>query len=198
MKLFFGGSFDPVHIGHLLVARDVKELLGFEKVVFVPAFQAPLKRPHGANPQDRLAMLRLSIQDLEGFEVSDIEIKRGGVSYTVDTAYELYTLNGEKPFFLIGADSFLSLHLWKEPHRLISLARFVIVDRENQWTRIKDYIRENFPQMKEEVDFHVATVRRIDVSSTEIRERLREGKSIRWLVPQAVEDYINSRGLYRS
>lgn len=198
MKLFFGGSFDPVHLGHLLVARDVRESLGFESVVFVPACQAPLKKPHVASPQDRIEMLRLSVEGVEGFEVSDIEIRRGGISYTVDTASELKALTGERPFFLVGADSFLSLHLWKEPHKLVSLARFVIVDRENRWMHLRDYIRENFPQMKEGIDFQVVAVRRIDISSTEIRERLKEGKSIRWLVPQVVEDYIHLKRLYRT
>lgn len=196
MKLFFGGSFDPVHIGHLIVARDVMEVLGFEKVVFVPAHQAPLKEPHMASPEDRLEMLRLSFEGFDNFEVSEMEIKRGGISYTVDTARELYKNLRERPFLLIGADSFLSLHLWREPHKLVSLARFVVVDREGKWDKVKSYIRENFPKLKEGEDFHVVSVRRIDISSTEIRERIRKGKSIKWMVPDKVEDYILTKALY--
>ncbi len=196
MKLFFGGSFDPVHMGHLLVARDVMEALGFERVVFVPAHQAPLKDPHLASPEERLEMLRLSILGLQGFEVSHIEIDRGGISYTVDTARELRKTLGDRPFFLVGADSFLSLHLWKEPDELVSLARFVVVDREGKRERVMNYLRENFPELKEGEDFHFLSVRRVDISSTEIRERVKEGKSIKWLVPEQVEDYILARGLY--
>lgn len=197
MKIFFGGSFDPVHIGHLLIARDVKEALNFEKVVFLPAFQAPLKDPHLASPKDRFYMLKLATKDLEGYEVSSLEIERGGISYTVDTARYLYKLYGERPFFLVGADSFLSLHLWKDPLDLLSLARFVIVDREGKRERLKNYIKENFPSLKEDEDFFLFLVRRIDVSSTEIRERIRNGKSIKWLVPEEVEKYILEKGLYR-
>ncbi|MEJ5338515.1 MAG: nicotinate-nucleotide adenylyltransferase [Aquificaceae bacterium] len=198
MKLFFGGSFDPVHLGHLLVARDVREAMDFESVVFVPAHQAPLKEPHMASPEDRLEMLKLSVEGLEGFEVSSMEVERGGISYTVDTARELYAGQRERPFFLVGADSFLSLHLWREPHELISLARFVVVDREGKWERLKRYIKENFPKLREGEDFYLLSVRRIDISSTEIRERLKNGRSIRWMVPEKVEDYILARGLYTS
>ncbi len=197
MKLFFGGSFDPIHIGHLLVARDTLELLGFERVVFLPAYQAPLKEPHKASAEDRYNMISLAIEGFQGFEVSRIEIERGGVSYTVDTARDLNKILGQKPYFLVGADSFLSLHLWKKPKELISLAGFVIVDREGRWQEVKGYIREHFPELKEGKDFHLVSVRRVDVSSTEIRQRLKEGKSIKWLVPEKVEEYILSRGLYR-
>ncbi len=197
MKLFFGGSFDPVHLGHLIVARDVLEILNFEKVVFLPAYQAPLKEPHKASPEDRFNMVSVAIRDFQGFEVSRIEIERGGISYTVDTARELYKSLGEKPYFLVGADSFLSLHLWKEPYELVSIARFVVVDREGRWEELKGYVKGHFPKLKEGEDFHFVPVRRVDVSSTEIRERVKEGKSIRWLVPEKVEEYILSKGLYR-
>ncbi|MFN7064532.1 MAG: nicotinate-nucleotide adenylyltransferase [Aquificaceae bacterium] len=196
MDLFFGGSFDPVHIGHLLVARDVKEITGFERIIFLPAFQAPLKEPHLASPEDRLKMLKLALDRLEGYEVSSLEIERGGISYTVDTAREL--CRRERPFFLVGADSFLSLHLWKDPLDLLSLSRFVIVDRESKGRRVRGYIKENFPSMKEGEDFLLISVRRIDISSTEIRERIRKGKPIKWLVPEEVERYILERGLYKA
>ncbi|MFN3871078.1 MAG: nicotinate (nicotinamide) nucleotide adenylyltransferase [Aquificaceae bacterium] len=198
MELFFGGSFDPVHIGHLLIARDVKEAMGFEKVLFVPAFQAPLKDPHLASPEDRFNMLEVALRGLEGYEVSRLEIERGGISYTVDTVKHVYKNYGYKPFFLVGADSFLSLHLWKDPLELISLARFVVVDRENKGKRLKNYIKENFPMLKEEKDFFLIPVRRIDISSTEIRERVKRGKSIRWMVPEGVEEYIRTKSLYKA
>ncbi|MFN3471131.1 MAG: nicotinate (nicotinamide) nucleotide adenylyltransferase [Aquificaceae bacterium] len=197
MELFFGGSFDPVHVGHLLVARDVKEALGFEKVIFLPAFQAPLKEPHLASPQDRLTMIKLAIEGLEGFEANTMEIERGGISYTVDTAREIYEKSKERPFFLVGADSFLSLHLWKDPNKLLSMSRFVVVDRNGKEKRVIDYVKENFPSLKEDVDFFLLSIRRIDISSTEIRERVKKGKSIKWMVPREVEDYILEKGLYK-
>ncbi|MCS7278225.1 MAG: nicotinate (nicotinamide) nucleotide adenylyltransferase [Aquificaceae bacterium] len=196
MKLFFGGSFDPVHMGHLIIARDVVEVLGFNKVVFVPAFQAPLKDPHVASPEERMHMLNLALEGYDGFEVSDIEVKRGGISYTVDTAKYLYKKYGERPFFLVGADSFLTLHLWKSPAELVSLARFVVVDREGHLDKIRTYVKQSFPQLTENRDFILFSARRIDISSTEIRKRVKEGKSIKWMVPESVEAYIKETGLY--
>ncbi|WP_448587334.1 nicotinate (nicotinamide) nucleotide adenylyltransferase [Thermocrinis sp.] len=197
MKVFFGGSFDPVHLGHLLVARDVLEELGVEEIIFLPAYQAPLKEPHKASPEDRLHMLRLAVKEFEGFSVSSMEMDRNGVSYTVDTAQKLFEELKEKPTFLVGADSALSLHLWKEPAKLVSLARFVVIDRASKAKEVKAYLKEKFPELKEDTDYIILSVRRIDISSTEIRRRVKEGKSIRWLVPACVEEYIIKRGLYR-
>ena len=143
-------------------------------------------------------MLKLAIKGLEDFEVSTMEIERSGISYTVDTAKEIYEGFGERPFFLVGADSFLSIHLWKEPIKLLSLARFVVVDRDGKEKKVMDYVKENFPSLKEGSDFFLLSIRRIDVSSTEIRERVKKGKSIKWMVPQEVEDYILEKGLYKA
>ncbi|MFN3598507.1 MAG: nicotinate-nucleotide adenylyltransferase [Aquificaceae bacterium] len=198
MELFFGGSFDPVHIGHLLIATDVKEAMDFERVIFLPTFQAPLKDTHLASPEDRFNMLEIAIREFEGYGISRLEIERGGVSYTVDTARHIYKNYGYKSFFLVGADSFLSLHLWKDPFELISLASFVVADRESKGKKVKEYIKENFPMLKEDRDFFLLSVRRIDISSTEIRERVKKGKSIRWMVPEGVEEYIRAKGLYKA
>ncbi|MCX8059944.1 MAG: nicotinate-nucleotide adenylyltransferase [Aquificaceae bacterium] len=194
--MFFGGSFDPVHVGHLIVARDVLEAMAFEKVVFLPAYQTPMKEPHMASPEDRLRMLELCVEGFSMYEVSDLEIRRGGVSYTVDTARELQELYGERPFFLLGADSFLTLHKWKSPEELTKVARFVVVDREGKWELVKTYLREHFPNLQEGSDLFLLSVRRLDLSSTEIRERVKRGKSIRWMVTPEVEDYIRAKGLY--
>lgn len=198
MMLFFGGSFDPVHVGHLIVARDVLEVVGASRVVFLPAYQAPLKEAHRASPEDRLNMLRLATKGQEGFEVSPLEIERGGVSYTVDTAEELSKRLGYRPTFVVGADSFLKLHMWKEPEKLLQLARFVVIDRGGREKEVVGYIKERFPNLKEGEDYTLVRVRRIDISSTEIRQRLAEGKSVRWLVPPEVEAYIYERKLYRN
>ncbi len=194
--IFFGGSFDPIHIGHLITARDIAEELRLEKVVFIPAYQAPLKEAHRASPKDRLAMLNIAIRGELIFEVSKMEIERGGVSYTVDTARELLKLFGRKPAFLVGADSMLTLHMWKEPHELVNMATFVIADREGKAEKVKRYIREIFPHLKPGKDFIILRTRNVDVSSTEIRKRLKEGRSIKWLVPEKVEEYILEQKLY--
>jgi len=197
MKVFFGGSFDPVHLGHLLVARDVLEELKVQEVVFVPAYQAPLKEPHRASPEERLHMLKLAIENVKGFSVSSVEINRKGISYTVDTAKELFQELKDKPTFLVGVDSVLNLHLWKNPATLVSLARFIIVDRGSKGKEVKAYLKEKFPELIEDTDYIILSIRRIDISSTEIRRRVKEGKSITWLVPERVESYILSKGLYK-
>ncbi len=196
LKIFFGGSFDPVHIGHLIIARDVFEDLKVEKIIFVPAFQAPLKEPHWATPKQRLVMLYMATKGEGCFDVSDIEIRRGGISYTVDTAQELFSHLGERPTFLVGADSILTLHMWKDPQRLTQIARFVIADRNKKAQEVKKYLKLNFPSLREERDFFLLETRNIDVSSTEIRQRLKEGKSIKWLVPEDVQEYILEKGIY--
>jgi len=197
MKVFFGGSFDPVHLGHLLIARDLLEELSIEELVFLPAYQSPLKEPHRASPEDRLEMLKLATKGMERFSISTLELNRKGISYTVDTAKQLFQGLKERPTFLIGADSALTLHLWKDPDELVKLAKFIIIDRASKGKEVKTYFKERFPQLKEDEDYLILSIRRIDISSTEIRQRIKEGKSIRWLVPQDVEEYILSRGLYR-
>ncbi len=198
MRVFFGGSFDPVHLGHLLVARDLMEELGIKELVFLPASQSPLKEPHKASPEDRLEMLRLATQGLEGFSISTVELKRKGISYTVDTARTLIQELGERPTFLMGADSALTLHLWKEPDELIKIAKFIVIDRASKGNEVKTYLKERFPQLKKGEDYIIVSIRRVDISSTEVRQRVKEGRSIKWLVPQEVEEYILSKGLYRS
>jgi len=197
MLILFGGSFDPVHVGHILVARDVKERLGARKVIFMPAYHAPLKEGHSASPEDRLNMLRLALKDEEGMEVSDYEIKRGGVSYTVHTLEWFRKEFGEEPHMLLGSDSVLRLHLWREPCRVLELSRLVVVDREGKLEEVRLYLRDKFPDLEEGKDFVLLEVRRVDVSATEIRRRVREGLSIYCMVPDSVKNYIERKGLYR-
>jgi len=197
MFVLFGGSFDPVHIGHIVIARDVKEELGAEEVIFVPAYRAPLKEGHGASPEDRLNMLKLAVEGEEGFSIEDYELRRGGISYTVDTLEYLYPKLREKPYLVLGADSVLKLHLWKEPERVLELSKLVVVDREGRLDEVVEYLRENFPQLKEGRNLFPVSVRRVDISATEIRKRVREGKSIYCLVPDRVREYIERRELYR-
>ncbi|MDQ7039235.1 MAG: nicotinate (nicotinamide) nucleotide adenylyltransferase [Aquificota bacterium] len=197
MILLFGGSFDPVHIGHLIIARDVKEKTGADKVVFIPTHRTPLKESHSAPPEDRLNMVRLAVEGEEGFEVEDYEVRRGGISYTVETLKYLADKLPGKPVLLLGADSMLRFHLWRDPERIIDMADLMVVEREGLMEKVREYVRTRFPMLKEGKNVFFVSTRRIDVSATEIRRRVKEGKSIYCLVPEPVERYIKERGLYR-
>ena len=197
MLVLFGGSFDPVHIGHILVAREVKEKIGAKKILFMPAYRAPLKEGHSAPPEDRLRMLQLALEGEKGFEVSDYEIKRGGTSYTVDTLEWLRKQTEERPYLMLGADSVLRFHLWREPERILELSKLLVVERGGKLELVRTYLKERFPRLREGEDFELLEVRRIDVSATEVRKRVREGLSIYCMVPDRVREYIEEKGLYR-
>ena len=182
----FGGSFDPPHVGHLLVATDALDALGLEQLVFVPAAVQPLKAGQAAaGPADRLAMVRLLVGTDPRFSVDPIEIDREGLSFTVETLAAFATRQPEaERFFLVGTDVLASFARWREPERVLRLATIAVLRREGDDAEIPDgAIR---------VD-----TRRVDVSSTEIRQRVRDGRAIRGFVPEAVEAYIASHRLYR-
>jgi len=205
-----GGSFDPPHNGHLLAAGDAKDALRLDCVMFIPAAIQPLKadqhvlgslRPHQdeggeshprrddrASPEQRLAMTRLLVDGEPGFEVNAIEIERGGLSYTVDTVSALASqLQSSELFWLVGADVLRTFAKWRDPERIVELATLVVMQRAGDTSDVSGL--PGPPQFIE--------TRRTDISSTEIRQRVREGKSIRGFVPDAVADYIASAGLYR-
>jgi nicotinate-nucleotide adenylyltransferase len=188
----FGGTFDPPHVGHVLTAGDACETLGLDKLIFVPAAGQPFKvnAPAMASPRDRLEMVRLAIGDDPRFEVSDIEIERGGLSYTVETL-EAVALSkpGAKLFLIIGIDALDSFERWRSPERIRELATLAVLSR-----------RDRSLAETEGGDGSVVQVssRRIDVSSTEIRRRLKEGKPITAFVAESVERYIATANLYRS
>ncbi|MGH9887244.1 MAG: nicotinate-nucleotide adenylyltransferase [bacterium] len=186
-----GGSFDPPHNGHLLIAGDVLEALGLDRVIWIPAGVQPLKGDQvRAAPAQRMEMIRRLIADDPRFELSAIEIERGGLSYTVDTLAALADVwPAAELFWLVGADVLESFHKWKEPARIVELASLVVVQRDTGETSPP-------PSVPAGPVLTVAT-RRIDISSTEIRRRVRDRKSIRGFVPDAVVDYIAAEGLYR-
>jgi len=187
----FGGTFDPPHVGHLLLAADARDALNLDRLIFVPASSQPLKAntPAVASPQDRLEMVRLVISDDANYQVDEAEITRKGLSYTVDTLEHLSArYPGAKLFLLLGQDALESFEQWKNPGRIRELATLAVMQRSGQGRPRAD------TQSKGVV---TVSTRRVDVSSTEIRERLRAGKSIKGFVPESVERFIDARGLYR-
>jgi nicotinate-nucleotide adenylyltransferase len=182
----FGGSFDPVHHGHLMVGQVAGEKLGLEVLRFVPAREQPFKQgQHQTSPEHRTAMLSLAIQGARGFAVEQAELKRAGPSYTVDTLVELrHREPGEEFVLLLGADAALDLHAWHEAHRLPELARIVVFARPG--TAIP-----SSPLIAGSIE-----VPAIHISATDIRNRVRQGRSIRYWVPDAVAEYISAHRLY--
>jgi nicotinate-nucleotide adenylyltransferase len=192
----FGGSFDPVHNGHLLLADAVRDEAGLDLVLFVPAAQPPHK-PDGprARPGDRLRMVRMAAEGHAGFAVSELELHRGGTSYTVDTLSELSLSTewrGAEWFVILGADMWADLPNWKNPDDIARMAVLLVMDRTGSGIRNADPALERF---RERARFMKTP--EIAISSTGIRERVRTGRSIRYWVPPAVEAFIYARGLYR-
>ena len=191
-----GGTFDPPHIGHLLVAVDAVEQLALDRLRFVPNGSQPLKVGSvTAGPAARLAMTRLLAGDDARFEVDPIEIDRGGLSYTVDTLAAFASRQpDDRLFLLVGADVLDSFHQWREPDRVARLAQLVVLRRGGQ----ADGLPESARGAADAGDAPIfLETRRLDVSSTEIRDRVRAGKSIRGFVPDSVADYIAANGLYK-
>ena len=188
----FGGSFDPPHVGHLLAASDAAEQLDVDRVIFVPAATQPLKVGRaGTSAEHRLAMTRLLVEGDARFEVSDVEVTRAGLSFTVDTlAHFAAQFPGAERFLLLGKDVLGTFDQWKDPTRVVSLARPVLLVRG-------DETDASLPASMRDAKALRLTTRRIDVSSTEIRERVRLGRSIKGFVTDGVAAYIARAGLYR-
>lgn len=184
----FGGSFDPPHLGHWLVAIDALERLGLDRVDFVPAAAQPLKAAgHGAPADARLAMVRAMAAGDARVGVNPAEIERGGLSFTVDTVSAYRAAHpGDDVHLLVGADAAASLSRWREPDRLLGMVRLVVLARG-----------EGSPVAAWPPGTVVLPNRRVDISSTEVRARVRDGLSIRGFVADAVAAYIADHALYR-
>ena len=193
-----GGTFNPIHLGHLLTAQDALEQLKLERVIFIPSARPPHKVVDKlASERDRLQMIKLAIRGNDHFEVDDIEIKRGGKSYSVETLTELRRRDPRADFyFIIGADSLRELHLWRDVARLVTLCTFVTVPRPGFEPkpvidpRLDAATRRRLRQ-------HVLRGHACDIASRDIRARVASGRSIRYLVPDAVREYIRRRRLYQ-
>lgn len=195
----FGGSFDPIHLGHLILAENCREQIGLNQVLFMPCAMSPHKRDgaHGSDRQ-RLEMLDLAIGGHRDFVRSDMEIKRGGVSYTVDTLQALKVQNPENEwFFLMGADSLESFSSWREPEEILRLARPIIVGRPGSEPVDLSLLEplSSVGYVDSIKELHVESPL-IDISSTKIREQVSANKSIRFLVPRSVEKYIETQKMY--
>ena len=196
-----GGTFDPIHMGHLRMAHAVQRQLEFDRVVFLPAYIPPHKQTRSdfATWQDRLAMVELAIQNYEDFVVSSLEFDRGGISYTYDTVNFMQELWPDAEIYLIiGEDSLTQLYTWHRVPDLLRLVYFVAAERpgyEGEEGIAK--LTKAYGSWVADKIIH-AEVPETAISSTEVRKRLQEGKPIRGMTPLAVEQYIYAHGLYQA
>lgn len=191
----FGGTFDPIHLGHLVLAEQCREACGLDRVWFVVAGEPPHKRGDRTAASHRLEMVRIATAGHRDFEASEIETDRPGPHYSAET---VESVQRERPdddlFFLLGADSLIDLPTWREPARIARLATIVVVNRPGiesaDPSRAPDLGRDARP-------FQFVTIPPIGIASNDLRRRLAEGRSVRYLVPPGVEAYIEAHRLYR-
>ncbi len=182
----FGGTFDPPHLGHLVVAQDVVEMLRLDRFLFVPAGEPPHKSDRAVSPAPlRLAMVRALVAGNAAFEVSEVEVAREGPSFTVDTLTHFREVYPDAElFFVLGADQAAAFDSWHEPKKIPALATLVVMDRGGSGFGGEPFLS--------------VSVTRVDISATGIRERVRTGRPIRYLVPDPVREIIESNRLYRA
>jgi len=178
----FGGTFDPVHHAHLILAREAREMFALEQIIFVPAAISPHKKPPDASPKMRLAVVQAAIEGEPGFALDDCELRRPPPSYAIDTVEEILRRESEMEiYYLIGEDNAVGLANWHRFDQLQKLVRFIVLDRTGA--------QANHP--------YPVVHRKIEISATELRQRIASGRSIRYLVPPAVEEIIRRNNLYR-
>ena len=196
MKMcIFSGTFNPIHNGHLYIAEYILKNYGFSKILFIPAFNPPLKESNSEMAIHRFNMVKLAIEDNSGFDISDIEYRLGGKSYSYNTICELYKefkVDG-KINFILGTDAFETLDKWYESERLRKLVNFIV------FVRKKDFDEAKYSDMKEKgYSFESAKMQFNDISSTEIRKRFKENISTEGFLPEKVERYIKENELYKN
>ena len=215
----FGGTFNPVHLGHLRAALEVREGFGLDEIVMIPAALPPHKMPGMvADASDRLAMLNLAIEDTTGLNTSDVELKRKGPSYTIDTVYHFKrTLPDKSMIYLImGLDAFLEINTWKSFEELLAQLPLIVINRpslnyqtsDDAWKIMKDFLISKISAdyafstsqscylADNKQAIYIFEVTALDISSTIIRKRIKEGRSIEFLVPSKLTEFVNNKGLY--
>jgi len=193
-----GGTFDPPHVGHLWLATLAVDAIGLDRVLFMPSAQPPHKRRDGlTRATDRLIMTRLAIAGDDAFELTLIEMERPGPSYTIDSVDELRRTYGTDAdlFLLMAADSLAQIDTWREPDALLERIEWVVGPRPGVAVPDRSALEDRFGERASRI--HLLSGPSLDVSSTEIRERVAAGHAIRYLVPRGVEELIAERGLYR-
>jgi nicotinate-nucleotide adenylyltransferase len=190
-----GGTFDPIHNGHLLVAEYAAYEFDLEEVLFIPAGDPPHKQGQEiTNTDDRYLMTLLATIHNPKFSVSRLEIEKKGLSYTLDTVRELKSSQPKTKFYFItGADSILEISTWKQPQKLLSEIEFIAASRPGY--SLSEMDEELYNDYKDQI--HPLEVPRLDISSTEIRRRVRRGEPIKYQLPEEVEIYIKKHGLYQ-
>jgi nicotinate-nucleotide adenylyltransferase len=190
-----GGTFDPVHLGHLAVAEEAREAIGLERVLFIPAAMPPHKpgRPVSAGA-DRLAMLELAIAGNPAFVVSPVELERGGASYTVDTLTRLAREGITDPWFILSSEALAGFDTWREPGRILDLCRLAVLPRAGHETLDERWVQAQFPGREARFRFVAGPL--LPISGSVVRSRVAAGRSIRYLVPDAVAHYIADHALY--
>jgi nicotinate-nucleotide adenylyltransferase len=192
-----GGTFDPPHVGHLMLAEEARQALELDQMLFVPAGAPWRKAARKLSPrEDRLAMVQLAVGDSPHFAISILEIEREGPSYTAETLAALHQnlTDDSEIFFILGQDSLADLPNWREPQRIISLARLAVAARTDWEAAKEDVLEKEVPGLSQRLVW--LDMPRIGISSTAVRDRVRQGLSIRYWVPPAVEEYIRQHGLY--
>jgi nicotinate-nucleotide adenylyltransferase len=215
----FGGTYNPIHFGHLRVATEVREAFDLDRIVLIPAARPPHKSSDDLIPSaERLQMLHLAVDNDPDLEISDVELRRTGPSYTVDTlAHFQSRLDSSSRLFLImGLDAILEIDTWKSYRRLLAGVPLIIISRPDPlyrsvtdgWQRLEHYLKtvvspgyafsdaENAFVANDMAPIYLLTVSALDISSTRIRKLVQSGLSIRYLVPDSVADYIAAKGLY--
>ena len=218
MKLgIYGGAFNPVHYGHLRTAQEVSDILFIDKILFVPSGRTPFDKPDLAKACHRHEMVKAAIRGNRHFDVSDIEVRRRGKSYTVDTLKSLRsTYRGCELFFILGIDAFLDLAGWKQPDILIDLADLVVISRPGHtFTGLSSssYLKKVSGKTLRDLDTgktkvfsfsisarhtcHLCSVTGLNISASQIRNLVSSGKTIKYLLPDSVKSYIISNKLYK-
>jgi nicotinate-nucleotide adenylyltransferase len=193
----YGGTFDPIHNGHLAIAEEACWALGLVRLYVVPAARQPLKNgPQGASPEQRLAMAQLACADNPHLVVSDLELRRPPPSYTIDTLRSFRDLLGSAAelYFILGADALASLGLWHRAREIVDLAQLAALTRPGA-TLDLDQLEREIPGMMARTTLIEGPL--LDISGTDLRRRLAEGRPVRYQLPEAVREYVQAHGLYR-